>query len=212
MERPPTAPLNGRRAQAARNDPRILAAARAVFIADPGAPIAAVAARAGVGIGALYRRYASKEALLRQLSLDGLQRYIAAAEATLADEGDPWAAFTQFMHRVVAADTHALTLRLAGTFTPTDELYREAGRAHTLTVRLFARTQVAGALRPDIAVDDLTLLWEQLAAIRVGDEQRTSQLRQRYLALLLDALHTPAAAPLPGPAPSWDEISRRWDT
>src|SRR3712207_6188933 len=40
-------PLNGRRAQAAENDGRILDAARAVFVADPGAPIAAVAARAG---------------------------------------------------------------------------------------------------------------------------------------------------------------------
>ncbi len=66
------APLNGRRAQAARNDQRILDAARAVFTADPEAPIAVVAERAGVGIGALYRRYPSKEALLERLSLDGL--------------------------------------------------------------------------------------------------------------------------------------------
>ncbi len=51
-----TAPLSGRKAQAARNDTLILAAARAVFTADPSAPIAAVAERAGVGISALYRR------------------------------------------------------------------------------------------------------------------------------------------------------------
>src|SRR5579862_6607594 len=101
MDSPPPARLNGRRAQAARNDPRILAAARAVFIADPGAPIAAVAARAGVGIGALYRRFASKEALLRHLSWDGLQRYIAEVEAALAEDGDPWEAFAQFMRQVV---------------------------------------------------------------------------------------------------------------
>jgi len=208
----PSPPLNGRRAQAARDDPLILEAARAVFVADPGAPIAAVAARAGVGIGALYRRYASKQELLRQLSLDGLHRYIAVTEAALADEGDPWAAFTRFMRRVVDADTHSLTLRLAGTFTPTDALYRAASQARELTARLFARTQAAGAIRPDVTVDDLTFLWEQLAAIRASDQQRTSQLRHRYLALLLDALHTPAAAPLPGPAPRWDEISQRWDT
>src|SRR5215211_7459340 len=40
-------PLSGRRAQAARNDERILDAAREVFLADPGAPISAVAEHAG---------------------------------------------------------------------------------------------------------------------------------------------------------------------
>ena len=59
--------LSGRRAEAARNDERILESARAVFIADPGAPISAVAEHAGVGVGALYRRYASKEELLRTI-------------------------------------------------------------------------------------------------------------------------------------------------
>jgi AcrR family transcriptional regulator len=111
-------PLSGRRAQAARNDERILEAARAVFLADPGAPISEVAKQAKVGIGALYRRFASKEEVLRRLSSDGLSRYIAEAEAALADDGDPWSAFVTFMHRILDADTHSLTLRLAGTFTP----------------------------------------------------------------------------------------------
>jgi len=208
---PPT-PLNGRRAQAARNDPLILEAARAVFVADPGAPIAAVAARAGVGIGALYRRYASKEALLQQLSLDTLHTYNAAAEAALADVGDPWAAFTHFMRRCLDAGASALTVRLAGTFTATDDVRRAGHTARELTRRLIDRSIAAGVLRPDITVGDLSLLFEQLQAVQVGDPRRAGQLRHRYLALLLDALHAPAAAPLPGPAPDWDEISHRWDT
>jgi len=56
-------------------------------------PIAAVAARAGVGISALYRRYDSKQELMRYLCADGLARYIATVEAALADTGDRWAAF-----------------------------------------------------------------------------------------------------------------------
>ena len=51
--------LSGRRAEAARNDERILEAARAVFVADPGAPISAVAEHAGVGVGARFRRFES---------------------------------------------------------------------------------------------------------------------------------------------------------
>jgi AcrR family transcriptional regulator len=203
-------PLSGRRAQAARNDRVILEAARAVFVADPRAPVSAVAARAGVGISALYRRYASKEDLLRRLCLDGLHRHIAAAEAALADVGDPWDAFATFMRRVVEADTHSLTLRLAGTFTLDEELYQEADRAQELSVRLVQRTRAARGLRPDFEVDDIALVLEQLAAIRAADPERTVQLRRRYLALVLDALHLPDAAPLPGPPPVRQEFQERW--
>jgi AcrR family transcriptional regulator len=208
-----SAPLSGRRAEAARNDWLIMDAAREVFIADPAAPIAAVAKRAGVGIGALYRRYASKEELLRRLCAEGLRQYIAAIEDALAQhDSDPWSAFTEFMRRIVDADTHTLTLRLAGTFSPTEELNREAARAQELNVRLLERTKAAGAIRPDIEVSDLSLLFEQLAAVRVADEERTRQLRHRYLALILDALRISSGSPLPGPPPDWEEISRRWQT
>jgi AcrR family transcriptional regulator len=207
-----TARPSGRRAEAARNDARILDAARGVFVADPGAPISAVAKRAGVGISALYRRYSSKEELLRHLCDDGLDRYIAAVEAALADDGDPWAAFTGFMRRVVDADVHSLTLRLAGTFTPDEDLYRKAEKGQELNLRLFERTRVSGALRQDVVVDDLPFLFEQVASVRAGDEDRTRELRHRYLTLLLDALRAPATSPLPGPAPSWADINQRWQT
>jgi AcrR family transcriptional regulator len=208
---PTTRPLSGRRAQAARNNQRILDAARAVFVADPDAPMATVAKQAGVGMGAVYRRFPSKEELLRRLAGDGLRRYIAEAEAALADDGDPWAAFAGFLGRIVDADTHSLTLRLAGTFTPTEDLARDAERAQQLNLRLLDRTKAAGAVRADLDVNDLTLVFEQVASIRLGDQDRTGQLRHRCLALLLDALHTPSPGPLPGPPPSWEEISSRWN-
>ncbi|HXM55262.1 MAG TPA: helix-turn-helix domain-containing protein [Candidatus Dormibacteraeota bacterium] len=207
-----TKALSGRQAQAARNDRVILEAARAVFIDDPEAPISAVAERAGVGISALYRRYASKEELLRRLCREGLERYIAAVEAALADEGDAWDAFAGFMRRAVDAETHSLTLRLAGTFAPTEDLYREAARAQELNELLFARVRGAGAIRADIEVDDIALLLEQLAAIRVGDGARTRELRRRYLALVLDGLRAPSSeGPLPGPPPTWKEVTERWN-
>jgi AcrR family transcriptional regulator len=208
---PTTVPLSGRRAQAARNDRLILEAARRVFVADPAAPIAAVADQAGVGMSALYRRYPSKEELLRRLARDGLRRYLAEAEAALADDGDPWAAFAGFMGRIVDADTHSFTLRLAGTFTPTKDLYDDAERAHELNVALLERTRAAGAVRADLDVNDLSFVFEQVASVRLGDPDRTRQLRQRYLGLLLDGLHTPSPEPLPGPPPTWEDISGRWD-
>lgn len=202
-------PLSGRRAQAAKNDEVILAAARAVFVADPTAPIAAVAERAGVGISALYRRYASKEELLRKLCADGLGRYIAEAEAAIADDRDPWTAFAAFLHRLVDADSHSLAQKLAGTFTPTPELYAQATRAQQLNEQVFTRT--ADALREGIVVDDIGLILEQVSSLKLGDAERSNQLRHRYLAMFLQALRaTPDDSPLPGPAPRWEELHGRW--
>jgi len=210
MKAPTTPRLSGRQAQAARNNERILESARAVFTSDPDAPIAAVAEHAGVGISALYRRYRSKEELLQRLSLDGLRRYVAEAEAALADDGDAWTAFETFMRRSLDAGTSSLTLRLAGSFAVTDELSSEGARAAELTQRLIERTRSAGELRPDVEVGDLSLLFEQLQAVQLGDAARTSQLRHRYLALILESLHAPSALPLPGPPPTWQEIRSRY--
>lgn len=204
------APMSGRKAQAARNDKTILEAARAVFIADPTAPIAAVAERAGVGISALYRRYPSKEDLLRKLCGDGLNTYISVVEQALADDGDPWEAFAQFMRNAVDAETASLTLALAGTFTPTPELFEAATRANELSVQLVERTHAAGALRPDVGNADLGLIIEQLAAIHLGDGARTKLLRQRYLTIVLDGLRAPGRSELPGPGPTDEELTVRW--
>ena len=199
----------GRLAEAARNDTKILESARTVFVADPEAPIAAVAKHAGVGIGALYRRYAGKEDLLRALCADGLRRYIEAAESALADESDPWLAFATFMHREVEADASSLTRRLAGTFTPTPDLYAAAARAGELNVRLFDAAQAAGEIRADASVNDLGPILEQLASLKIGDAGRSRALRHRYLDLMLTGLRA-TGDELPAPAPTDDELQERW--
>lgn len=203
--------LSGRRAEAARNDERILAAAREVFMDDPSAPISAVAERAGVGIGALYRRYRSKDELLQQLAADGLRRYTAELEAALADDREPWLAFSDFMRRALDVGANSMSARFAGSFTATAELNEAGRRSYELTQALLERTNAAGALRPGIEVADLHFIFEQLQAIRVAEPRRTSTLRHRYLALFLQALHLPGAEPLPGPAPSWEDVRGRYN-
>ncbi|MFI5842794.1 TetR/AcrR family transcriptional regulator [Catenuloplanes sp. NPDC051500] len=205
--------LSGRRGHAKRNDEAILTAARDVFVHDPGAPIAAVAGRAGVGISALYRRYAGKEDLLRQLCLSGLQRMILEAE-TVEAEPDGWSALAGFLERVVDADVHALTTRLAGAFTPTPELRATAARADEVVALLIARAHESGRLRADVVPEDVGLILEGCAAIRADDSLRTMQLRRRHLALLLHGLSRvsgPDDAALPGPAPRPGELSRWLD-
>ncbi len=200
--------LAGRRGQAVRNDAVILEAARDVFLEDPRAPIAAVAERADVGISALYRRYAGKEELLRTLCHDGLRRFISEAEAA-AEDPDGWRAFTGFLGRVVDADVHSLTVHLAGTFTPTPQMRRDAERANVVTDTLFERARSSGRMRDGVVVQDVGLILEGCAAIRVPDKERTRQLRQRYLTVLVDGLAA-AGAELPGPPPGASELSGRW--
>src|SRR5215469_9050038 len=158
-----TARLRGRQAQAAHNDELILRAAREVFLADPTAPISAVAERAGVGIGALYHRYAGKEDLLRTLCRNGQEVYLAEIRRALASDAEPWDAFTGFLRRIVAANTHGLTVRLAGTFAPTAEQLALAEEMRALGDELFERVRAAGLLRDDVTFLDIGFLMELLA-------------------------------------------------
>jgi len=203
-------PLSGRQAEASRNDSLVLEAARAVLTADPEASMADIAGRAGVGIGTLYRRYPSKEALVLHLCQDGMERLEAVAERALARTGDdPTAVFGEFMAEALEAGAGSLGAALAGTFTPTKELLAAARRLHAAVAAVIDRAHQEGALRDDVTQEDVNLVFEQLRAVRLGDEQRTAALQRRYLALTLQALR-PGLEPLPGPAPSWKEIQRRW--
>ena len=203
-------PLSGRRREAARNDVEILDAAREVFLADPAAPVSAVAARANVGMSALYRRYASKEALLRELVRDGLARYRAELERALADDRDAWTVYSECLTRILDGGSQALAQRLAGTFTPTSDLTELAQQAGTLATAVHQRAQRDKALRSDVSHEDVVLLLETLNSITLPGGDEGHALRRRYLALLLQALRAPGAEPLPGRPASPAELAARW--
>jgi AcrR family transcriptional regulator len=204
--------LRGRQAQAAQNDGLILRAAREVFLDNPEAPVSAVAARAGVGIGALYHRYAGKEDLLRTLCLDGQQIYLAEVRRALESGAHPWEAYTEFLRRIVEANTHGLTVRLAGMFEPSQEQMDLAEQMRTLGTELFARAQASGQLRDDVTFLDVEYMLEFLARVKLADASRTAELRQRHLAVIIDGLHSGHQTPLPGEPPTWAEQTQRWIT
>jgi AcrR family transcriptional regulator len=183
-----------------------------VFLADPTAPISAVAERAGVGIGALYHRYAGKEDLLRTLCRNGQEIYLTEIKRALASGDEPWEAFTGFLRRIVAANTHGLTVRLAGTFVPTAEQLALAEEMQALAIELFERVRATGLLRDDVTYLDIEFLLEFLASVRLGNASRTAEIRQRHLAVIIDGLRAGGRTPLPGQPPTWEEQTRRWLT
>jgi AcrR family transcriptional regulator len=204
--------MSGRQAEAARNDRRILDSARAVFVQDPGAPITAVAKHAGVGISALYTRFASKDDLLRRLCTDGMLVFNTRTELAieqLDSGGDHWQVLTEYMRDLADADTSSLTLALAGKFTPTPDMFELGSRSGVLLQELFGKVQ--GVLRPGVVSHDLSRTFELVAAVTAATPERASELRHRYLAVILDGLRAGDGRDLPGPPPTFQEISDRWE-
>ena len=77
---------------------------------------------------------------------------------------------------------------------------------------MLTRARNAGAVRSDLELNDVPMIFEQLAAIRLADPERNRELRRRYLALHLAALRPRSdAAPLPGTPPTDAEFGRRWE-
>ena len=146
------------RADAVRNRERVLVAAKAVFSAgDPDASLEAVAKRAGVGIGTLYRHFPTREALFEAVYRREVEQLFELAEH-LQTEPDPVEALRRWLRSNVEfvatkkGMAAALTLAVHGspelsayTF---DRLTRAVGA-------LLNRAVAAGAVRSDIGPEDL---------------------------------------------------------
>jgi AcrR family transcriptional regulator len=202
----------GRQAEAARNDLRVLAAARAVF-AEQGAdaPVSAIAERAGVGIGSLYRRYGSKDDLLRELCMLAMRQSVSLAERAL-EVSDPWEGLTSYIREAVAASTGALA-PLAGAIETTPQMWQVSRHGRSLLTRLVSRAQAAGVLRVDVTPLDIAWLIEMFGRLGpVAPDTEEHSIRQRLLALALDGLRPGAVSVLPGAPPTATHYESRWRT
>jgi AcrR family transcriptional regulator len=209
LEADPRAGRRGRQPEARRNDRAVLDAAREVFaVHGPGASVAQVAAEAGVGIGSLYRRYPTKEALLQHLCQASMDQQVAAAEEALEPGEDPtdsWEALAGFVRECVGFRAGVLSA-VAGMIGVTEEMRETARRAHDLLERLVGRARQAGALRRDAGSVDIHELIELFSRRPAGN----TLAHERLLAIALDGLRAPGTEALPGPPPDWQSYVRRW--
>lgn len=186
------------RRDARANRDRILAAARECFARDGvDASVEAIAQRAGVGMGTLYRRFPTKHDLVEAVIDESLDAFVAAAEEGLAAE-DAWAGFTGFVERVLElqAENGALREMLAGT---PHGLARDRmrSRIRPLTRELVARAQADGSLRPDFAPEDMPLVFMTAGRVLGAARGVAPDLWRRYLGFLFDGLRAEGATPLP---------------
>jgi len=183
------------RRDAQRNRDRILAATRAAF-QERGLEVGVdeIARRAEVGMGTLYRHFPNKDALIDAVVDARFAELTAAAEAALEAE-DAWDGFAGFLDTAVRLQATDRGFKDALAARGRDERRVKAARRrlHTVVGRLVARGREEGAVRPDLATEDVTvLLW---ATGRIVE--RTADLvpdqAARFLAMHLDGLR-PAAA------------------
>ncbi|MEU9228844.1 helix-turn-helix domain-containing protein [Streptomyces massasporeus] len=199
----------GRQAEAQRNDILVLNAARAVFAEQgAGAPVSAIAERAGVGIGTLYRRYGSKEQLLQRLCAIGIAQTIRDLSGALEADGTGWEVLARYMATAVEARAGAFAA-LAGTFALPEQVTAANAEAREMAERLLRRGHDDGTVRDDITTLDLTHVVEMFSRYpRRTDED--DHARRRMLALTLDGLRAVHTG-LPTPQLGWDDYQRMWD-
>jgi AcrR family transcriptional regulator len=185
------------RADARLNRGRILVAARDAFV-ERGAdvPLEEIAARAGVGIATLYRRFPDRAALQRAVALDVLTRVGQEARTAIEEEPDAFSALVRYMRRALAMQVSAVVPALLGSVDLEDEEFRvvrmESAR---LLEEIIGRAQVEGALRPGIVFGDIALLLVRLSRPLPGTLDRAVDLEmaQRHLTLLIDGMRSERA-------------------
>jgi AcrR family transcriptional regulator len=146
------------RADAVRNRERVLEAAKAVFSAGgPDASLEAVAKRAGVGIGTLYRHFPTREALFEAVYRREVQQLSELAEQ-LKSEAEPVDALRRWLRSNVefVATKKGMSAALELAVHGSSELYAHTFERLTKAVgALLARAVAAGAIRADISPEDL---------------------------------------------------------
>ena len=146
------------RADAVRNRERVLEAAKAVFSAGgPDASLEAVARRAGVGIGTLYRHFPTRESLFEAVYRREVQQLGELAEQ-LKSEASPVDALRRWLRSNVefVATKKGMSAALALAVQGSSELSAYSFDRLTKAVgALLDRAAATGEIRSDISPEDV---------------------------------------------------------
>lgn len=153
-----TEPTRRPRADAARNRERVLAAAKAVFSAGgPEASLEAVAKKAGVGIGTLYRHFPTRQDLFEAVYRREVQQLVELAEE-LKNAAAPVDALRHWLRSNVefVATKKGMSAALALTVQGSSDLTAFTFDRLTKAVgALLDHAIAAGQIRSDISPEDL---------------------------------------------------------
>jgi AcrR family transcriptional regulator len=183
------------RADAQRNIAAVLEAAKAVF-ADSGvdAPVREIAARAGVGVGTLYRHFPQRYDLVVAVFRHEVDACADAASA-LATEHEPGEALARWLRRYTSfiATKRGLAAALHSGDPAFDALpaYFDQ-RLRPALQSLLESASAAGEIRADVKPNDLL---QAVANLCLPADAGRADRAQPMVDLLIDGLRYGASAP-----------------
>ncbi len=187
-----------RRADAELNRSRILDAARSSLAESGDASMQAIAKRAGVGPGTMYRHFPTREALVLEVHRKDVAELVDAAPALVASH-PPRMALRLWLDQL--ARYGQIKRGLATAFQTTHKQLSGEGYGPVLEAisTLLDACKAKGETRDDVAAEEVLLLVGFLWRVETDDEwaARTA----RMLDLVMDGL-APAGPPTTGAASS----------
>lgn len=170
------------RADARRNYDALLDAAKTTFAArGADVPLEDIAARAGVGIGTLYRNFPKRANLLEAVYVGEIEELVRAADEVAGLE--PWPAVEAWLRRF--SEYVVTKMALISELDKTSDLFRACREAMLeAATPLFERARAAGELRDDVALDDVMRMIGCVAGSHFADEEQ----RERIFTLAVDAV------------------------
>lgn len=199
----PAQPVD-QRSDSRRNRVRLVSAARKL-VAEKGMDVTAadIAAQAELGVATLYRRFGSKESLIRDILVDGINEVESVADAALA-ESDAWQGFCTFFsffsHTQVVNQGIAEYLSTAAGISAQEEAEYH-GQLLSKLQEIVRRAHESGALRPDVTWQDVVLLSRASVAAGhcLGVDAPDDQW-QRTCAIIIEGLRANHSSPTPAGA------------
>jgi AcrR family transcriptional regulator len=180
------------RADAAKNRERILEAAEATFTAEGvSAPIDAVAQRAGVGVGTVYRHFPTKEALFEAIVTARLDDLCETTRQLAQDEATPEEAVFSFLREFGRQASAKQDLFDAMAAAGLDIKSSCAASVEELTRGidlLIERAKAAGAVRDDVATAEVMAL-----IVGACHSKQDDLVCQRMVDIVCDGIRRPSA-------------------
>ena len=182
------------RSDVARNHQTLIrAATAAVHREGPRVPMATIAADAGVGIGTLYRHFATREELLSYLTHVSFERVLANAQAAERTGATATEALQLFIEAAIS-QRNELVLPLHGGPPSTVPATRAVQQqVHQIIQQIIDRGRADGTIRLDVTPRDIVALGAMLAQPQHSDPGWDATCR-RLLATYLAGLGTSSGA------------------
>ena len=182
------------RVDAQRNRARLLEAAESVFASEGiSVPVDLIAAKAGVGVGTLYRHFPTKEKLFEAILIGRITDIAADARARV-DSEDPGAAFFGFLEHLVEESTlkRDLIQALMGAGVQIEAEVSEFKHNLEIAVgELLELAQRAGAVRADVT--SAVVLSLVGGTCMAAEHPNTAAVTGECIAIICDGLRPPNA-------------------